>query len=62
METNLKQLRCGECGQYLHKIFQRENGELVIQCIQCKSSTEVIITEPKIILRNNSGSGTLCNF
>ena len=60
METNIQQLKCGECGEEKHKIYQRENGEIITECIKCKSQTEIVITEPKIITRNNFGSGSLC--
>jgi uncharacterized Zn finger protein len=60
METNIQQLKCGECGEEKHKIYRRENGEIITECIKCKSQTEIVITEPKIITRNNFGSGSLC--
>jgi len=62
METNIQQLKCGSCGQENHRIYQRQNGEIITECIRCKSQTEIIITIPKIILRNNDGDGTLCVF
>lgn len=62
METNIEQLKCGECGEENHKIYTRPNGELITECVKCKSQTEIVVTAPKIMLRNNSGSGTLCNF
>ena len=59
METNIQQLKCGECGKEEHKVFQRANGEIITECVCCKSQTEIVISPPKITLRNNSGSGTL---
>lgn len=60
METNLKQLKCGGCGEENHRIYQRENGEIITECVSCKSQTEIVIEKPEIITRNNSGSGSLC--
>ena len=63
METNLKQLRCGECGEPKHRLFIRENGEIIAECIECKSQTEITIhNKPKIVLSNLSGDGSLCVF
>lgn len=62
METNIEQLKCGQCGGENHKVYTRPNGELITECCNCKSQTEIVITQPKIILRNISGGGTLCNF
>jgi hypothetical protein len=62
IETGLQQLRCGECGETKHNLFIRRNGEIIAECIKCKSQSEIVITEPKIIIRNNSGNGTLCQF
>lgn len=62
METNLKQLQCGECGEAKHNVYQRPNGELITECTKCKSQTEIVVTEPKIKLQNLNGSGTLCAF
>jgi len=62
METNLEQLRCGQCGCYYHNLYKRENGEIVAECRDCKSTSEIVITQPEIIIKNNSGLGTLCVF
>jgi hypothetical protein len=43
METNIKQLRCGECGESRHEIYQRESGEIITECIKCKSQSEIYI-------------------
>lgn len=62
METNLSQLSCGNCGADQHILYMRLNGELIAECHQCKSKTEIITNNPKIILRNIEGLGTLCIF
>jgi len=61
-ETGLQQLRCGECGETKHNLFIRLNGEIIAECIKCKSQSEIVITEPKIVIKNNAGSGTLYPF
>ena len=62
METKIEQLRCGECGESKHYLFIRPNGEVIAECPKCKSQTEIVMSEPKIVLRNNSGMGTLCVY
>lgn len=62
MELDLKQLKCGECGEDKHKLYLRKNGEVIAECTKCFSQSEIVITEPKIRIRNNYGSGTLCVF
>jgi len=29
METGLIKLRCGECGNYKHELYKRQNGEII---------------------------------
>ena len=60
MEVDLKLLRCGECGNKDHELYIRPNGEIIAQCIKCLSQSEIKVTEPKIIISNVSGNGTLC--
>lgn len=60
METNLEQLECGQCGTKKHFVYQRENGEIILECIKCRSTSEIKITQPKIVIRNVSGLGTIC--
>jgi len=61
METNLEQLRCGECGESQHKLYVRRNGEIIAECIKCGSQSEIVVCS-KIIIKHNSGGGTLCVF
>ncbi len=60
METNIQQLKCGGCGEEKHKIYRRQNGEIIAECIKCKSQTEIVITVPNIVTKNVSGGGSLC--
>ena len=60
METNIKQLRCGECGEKKHLLYLRENGEVLSECIKCKSVSEIICPKPKMEIYNVTGNGTLC--
>jgi uncharacterized Zn finger protein len=62
METEIKQLRCGECGEEDHKIYTKPTGELITECINCKSQSIISITEPKITISNYDGYGTLCKL
>lgn len=62
METNIEQLKCGQCDQEKHRIYQRQNKEIILECIQCESQSEIVLTNPEIKIRNNSGLGTICKF
>jgi len=62
MELKLEELKCGQCGEHKHYLYLRDNGEIITECINCKSQSEIVISEPKIKIRNNSGLGTLCVF
>jgi hypothetical protein len=63
METDIKQLRCGACGEKMHELYLRPTGEIITECIKCHSQSIIFIyNEPKIVIKNNSGDGTLCVF
>ncbi len=62
METNIKQLKCGGCGEAKHKLYIRQNEEIIVECINCKSQSELIVPKPKIEIRNVAGLGTICNY
>lgn len=62
METNVKRLRCGECDEEKHLLYVRQNGEILTECTKCGSISEIVVTNPEIIINNISGSGTLCVF
>jgi len=62
MKTEIEQLKCGGCGEEKHLLYQRENGEIIAECIKCQSTSQIIVTQPEIKIYNNSGQGTLCIF
>jgi len=62
MEIGIEQLKCGECGEAKHCLYLRLNGEIIAECVKCKSQSEIVIIQPEIKIRNNSGMGTLCVF
>ena len=62
MEINLEQLKCSCCCNEQHLVYQRKNGEILFECIKCKSVSEIRINKPKIVIRNVSGMGTICSF
>lgn len=62
MITRLKQLKCGQCGQELHRLYLYPSGEVVAECIDCESQSIIEVTEPKIQIANLAGLGTLCVF
>ena len=57
-----EQLKCGQCGQELHRLYLYPSGEIIAKCIDCESESIIEVTEPKIIINNLSGLGTLCRF
>jgi len=62
METDIKLLRCGGCGETKHELYIRPNGEVIAECLKCKSQSEIVIRKPEIIIQHNAGDGTLCVF
>lgn len=62
METNLQQLKCGQCSEEKHLLYLRQNGEIIAECIKCKSTSEIVVTKPKIVIGHVDGDGGLCVF
>lgn len=60
MATNLKELKCGECGDELHRLYLKENGAIMVECVACLCKTDIDITPAKIQLIPNEGLGVLC--
>ena len=60
MITKVEQLRCGECGQELHRLYRTKEGNLIAECCKCESQSIIKIIPAEILIRNHSGSGTLC--
>lgn len=62
METGLKQLKCGQCAETKHELYLRQNGEIIVECIKCKSRSEIKVTKPKVVIGHVEGDGTICVF
>jgi len=62
METNINKLVCGHCGTENHLAYIRQNGEILLECTKCGSTSEVVITSPIIVIRNLIGLGTICEL
>ena len=63
METNLEQLRCGQCGQKKHELFIRPNGEIITECITCKTKSVITLTKPQITIEfHENSTGRLAKF
>jgi NAD-dependent SIR2 family protein deacetylase len=62
MEINLEQLKCGQCSEKKHELYLRENGEIITECVGCKSQSVITLIKPRMVIEHNSGDGTLCVF
>lgn len=62
MIINLEELRCGQCGEKKHELYLRPNSEIVVECISCKSRSEITVTHPKIVIGHLEGDGMICVF
>jgi hypothetical protein len=62
MEENIKQFKCGECGEAHHTLYSNPKGEILSECINCKSVSVITFTTPKLTVDHVSGNGTLCIF
>lgn len=58
----MKLLKCGECGQELHRLYLSPSSEIIAECTNCRTQSIIEITESKIQIRNLNGYGTLCIF
>lgn len=62
MKEDAKKMRCGNCGGRLFSISSLENGDLIVECSTCESTTEVTVTS-KISLEWGEGAkGILSTF
>jgi hypothetical protein len=43
-----------------HLAYQRPGGEVLLECVECGSVSEIKVTQPEIIISNVSGLGTIC--
>lgn len=62
METNLQKATCGGCGNDKFEIYKDPNKEhLICECTQCKDTSEVVITQPKVSINwHGNSKGILC--
>lgn len=49
METNLKLMKCGNCGNETLRIFQGID-RFILECESCKSTSKIYVERPKIII------------
>ena len=65
MYKDIKQLKCGSCGNENFHVFQeKENNQRIISvCTNCKSQTEITIRPAEIKFNFGENSeGILCNL
>lgn len=62
METNLEQLKCGQCSETKHELYLRQNGEIIVECTKCKSRSDITVRQPKLDIGHVEGDGTICVF
>ena len=62
MEIDLKQFRCGSCGEIKHELYLKPTGEILVECCKCKNITIIAVSQPKITPNNYSGDGCLAVF
>ena len=60
MKTKEYKLTCGQCGNEKHLVYKRENGEILLECVMCNSVSLITIINPIIVIKNESGLGTIC--
>jgi hypothetical protein len=62
METNLNQLRCGQCGETKLSLYLRTNSEVLAECIRCNSVGAIFCLKREIEIKKLSVFGTFGNF
>ena len=62
METCLKKMQCGNCGGSKHELYEAENGDILVKCVECSNVSRVTITQPKIEVKNERGDGRITVF
>lgn len=58
MIENAKKMGCGGCGGETFEIYQDDKG-LVAECCQCKSTSAIRVSLPKIEINWLNGNGRL---
>jgi transcription elongation factor Elf1 len=50
MITNLNKADCGGCGNDKFEVYYLDNNDksIVLECTECKSTTEITVSEPKL--------------
>lgn len=65
MKEKLEKFRCGGCGKDKYELYRKENDEkmILVECIECKSISEIRVTEPKLeITWGEPSGGRICIF
>lgn len=62
MKEDMKKMNCGACGHEKVKIYT--DGEMIVmECCDCKATTDVTISKPKIHFSFGENSeGMMCIF
>jgi hypothetical protein len=59
MDKNL--FKCGECGQELHRLYFHPSGNIIVECVGCRSQSE-LKADTLLSIKNYKGPGTLTLF
>ena len=62
MDADLKQLKCGSCGETKHELYVKPTGEVLVECITCWNVSMISVSEPKIIINNHRGDGCIAVY
>ena len=58
----MEKMRCGSCGQENHKVFLKNNGDIVLKCTQCENESIIFVIPQKLTISNHKGNGLICVF
>ena len=63
MDTEIKKLRCGSCGETKHELYViKPTGEVLVECITCWNVSIISVSQPKISIDNHRGNGCIAVF
>lgn len=64
MELNLSKGKCGHCGGDKFEIYEPEDNKqrLITECIKCKCTSEITITQPEINVKWHGESKGVLHF
>ena len=53
MLENLKQYRCGHCGEDKYHLYKQEdnNLDIFVECINCKNISQITVTPPELDIK-----------